>query len=150
AIARYQPATVGMGMGGDWYDGIALGDDRLCIVLGDVTGHGLGAVATMTQIRASVRTLVSSGAALPERIARTSAQMREEATGYATICIATVDARQGTLTYAVAGHPPPVLRTPDGHVELLAAARHPILGVPVPDLRTAATVTFPPGATFVT
>ncbi len=40
----------------EWYDGIALGGDRLCLVVGDVAGHGLDAVAEMVQLRTVVHT----------------------------------------------------------------------------------------------
>jgi GAF domain-containing protein/CHASE1-domain containing sensor protein len=146
--ARYEPASVGVGMGGDWYDGVVLDDDRVCIVLGDVSGHGLGAIAEMTQIRAMVRTFAASGAALSEVVARTSAQISDEDGVYATLVVVTVDTRTGSLGYVTAGHPPPLLRRPDGTVQVLRHGRHPVLGVDLGP-RPAGCVEFPPGSTLV-
>ncbi|HEX6235587.1 MAG TPA: SpoIIE family protein phosphatase [Acidimicrobiales bacterium] len=146
--ARYSPASAAVGMGGDWYDAVALDDDRICVVLGDVSGHGLGAIAEMTQIRAVVRTLASGGVALPEVVARTSAQVGQEDGVYATLLVATVDTATGTVGYVTAGHPPPLLRRPDGTVEVLRHGRHPVLGVDA-GIRPAGCVAFPPGSTLV-
>jgi serine phosphatase RsbU (regulator of sigma subunit) len=43
---RYQPAQAG----GDWFDVIPLNDDRVALVVGDVTGHGIHAAAIMGQL----------------------------------------------------------------------------------------------------
>lgn len=146
--ARYEPASVDVGMGGDWYDAVALDDDRICVVLGDVSGHGLGAIAEMTQIRVMVRTAAADGATLSEIVRRTSAQIRQEEGVYATLVVATVDTANGTLGYVTAGHPPPLLRRPDGTVEVLRHGRHPVLGVDLGQ-RPAGCAPFPPGSTLV-
>ena len=70
-------------MGGDWYDTIALDDRRMCLVVGDVSGHGAGAVATMTQIRTVVHTLLVGGMTLPDVLVRTLATMQRDGLGYA-------------------------------------------------------------------
>lgn len=146
--ARYSPASAAVGMGGDWYDAVALDDDRICLVLGDVSGHGLGAIAEMTQIRAMVRTLVAGGSALPEIVGRTSAQVSQQHGVYATLLVATVDTTTSTVGYVAAGHPPPLLRRPDGTIEVLRHGRHPVLGLDG-GIRPAGCAAFPPGSTLV-
>ncbi|QGV82093.1 SpoIIE family protein phosphatase [Streptomyces ficellus] len=54
---RYLPADSSAGVGGDWYDVIALSGTRVGLVVGDVVGHGVRAAATMGRIRTSVRAL---------------------------------------------------------------------------------------------
>jgi CHASE1-domain containing sensor protein len=146
--ARYEPAAPSVGMGGDWYDGIALDGDRLCLVLGDVSGHGVEAIAEMTEIRTVVHTLAAGGMALPDILAQTSASMVREGGGYATLLIAVLDPYRGALTYVTAGHPPPIVRHPDGTVDVLRDGRHSVLGVTVAP-RALGRVRLAPGATLV-
>jgi anti-sigma regulatory factor (Ser/Thr protein kinase) len=54
---RYLPADSMAGVGGDWYDVIALPGTRVGLVVGDVVGHGVRAAATMGRLRTSVRAL---------------------------------------------------------------------------------------------
>lgn len=126
---RYRPAALAVGMGGDWYDAITLEGDRLCLVVGDVTGHGVGAIAKMTQVRTVIHTLVAGGMALPDILVRTSAVMQRDDLGYATVLIAVLDPREGAVTYVTAGHPPPMLRRPGGTVDTLTGGRHSVLGI---------------------
>jgi GAF domain-containing protein/CHASE1-domain containing sensor protein len=146
--ARYEPAAPSVGLGGDWYDGIALDGDRLCLVLGDVSGHGIEAIAEMTEIRTVVHTLAAGGMALPDILAQTSASMVREGGGYATIVIAVLDPHRGALTYVTAGHPPPIVRHPDGTVDVLRDGRHSVLGVTMAP-RALGRVPFARGATLV-
>jgi serine phosphatase RsbU (regulator of sigma subunit)/PAS domain-containing protein len=53
----YLPTDTEGGVGGDWFDVIPLSSARVALVVGDVTGHGLHAAATMGRLRTAVRTL---------------------------------------------------------------------------------------------
>ncbi|MGE3619499.1 MAG: GAF domain-containing SpoIIE family protein phosphatase, partial [Acidimicrobiia bacterium] len=53
--ARYLPATVGVLVGGDWYDAFAVRDGRIALCVGDIAGHGLEAAACMAQVRNALR-----------------------------------------------------------------------------------------------
>ena len=57
--ARYVAAVDGVQVGGDWYDCLVLGDERVALVVGDVMGKGLHAAAQMGQIRMAVRSLAA-------------------------------------------------------------------------------------------
>nr|QIY67817.1 SpoIIE family protein phosphatase [Streptomyces sp. RPA4-2] len=57
AVARYLPADIEAGVGGDWYDVIPLSGARVALVVGDVVGHGIRASAAMGRLRTAVRTL---------------------------------------------------------------------------------------------
>jgi GAF domain-containing protein len=145
---RYRPAAPSVGLGGDWFDAISLDDDNLCLVVGDVTGHGVGAVAAMTQVRTVVHTLVAGGMALPDVLVRTSDALRRDGLGYATLLIAVVDGREGTLTYVSAGHPPPLVRRPGGTIDVLTGGRHSVLGIDL-EPRPPGNLVLPAGATLV-
>lgn len=145
---RYRPAAQSVGMGGDWYDAIVLDGDRLCLLVGDVSGHGVGAIAKMTQIRTMVHTLIAGGMPLAEVLVHASVAMQRDDLGYATLLVAVVDPGAGSLSYVTAGHPPPLLRHPGGTVDTLTGGRHSVLGI---DLRPRPPghVPYPVGARLV-
>ncbi|NEE60006.1 SpoIIE family protein phosphatase, partial [Streptomyces sp. SID8455] len=65
--SEYAPAAEHHGVGGDWYDVMALPGGRTALMVGDVMGHGLPAAATMGRLRTVARTLMTLDMA-PERI----------------------------------------------------------------------------------
>ncbi|TQK42977.1 PAS domain S-box-containing protein [Streptomyces sp. SLBN-118] len=67
---RYLPADSSAGVGGDWFDAIALSGARVGLVVGDVVGHGLRAAATMGRLRTSVRVLARLDLAPDDLLAR--------------------------------------------------------------------------------
>ena len=142
--AVYRPASSTVGMGGDWYNAAAV-DGSLVLSIGDVTGHGVGAVAAMARLQSLGHGLARAGRDIREILATMSALIEVEASEFATAQIARVDPRAGKLQYASAGHPYPLLRHPDGRVDQLRGARSPLLGVPCGE-RTLDEVEFPPGA----
>jgi hypothetical protein len=129
-VARYLPAVGDLAVGGDWYDLVELGPGRRALVVGDCVGHGLDAAARMGQLRAATRALLledrSPAAVLAglDRFARTLPGA--ECT---TVFCAVVDEVDHTLTYATAGHLPPVLRRAGGGAELLDGTRGAALAV---------------------
>src|SRR6185312_278380 len=56
-VSRFAPADAEEGVGGDWFDVIAMSESRTGLVVGDVVGHGIGAAAAMGRLRTAVRTL---------------------------------------------------------------------------------------------
>ncbi|WP_156722308.1 ATP-binding SpoIIE family protein phosphatase [Streptomyces apocyni] len=111
----YAPAFDARGVGGDWYDVVALPSGRTALVVGDVMGHGLPAAATMGRLRAVARTLMTLDIA-PERVlARLDLATRDlEDDQVATCLCAVYDPADASYTLASAGHPPPLLVAPDG------------------------------------
>ncbi|CAN3984832.1 hypothetical protein KPATCC21470_7563 [Kitasatospora purpeofusca] len=139
--ARYLPGTQGMEIGGDWYDAIVTGRD-LCLVIGDVEGHSVGAAATMGQLRSAVRAFATSGNPPDEVLARTNQLLLDLDPGLlASCCLVRLTPGEGTALLARAGHLPPVLRHPDGRAEALEVPGGPLLGVdqhavyPISELR---------------
>ncbi|MGW0561541.1 ATP-binding SpoIIE family protein phosphatase [Streptomyces sp. NPDC003016] len=113
--ACYTPTADVSGVGGDWYDVMALPGGRSALVVGDVMGHGLPAAATMGRLRTVARTLMALDTA-PERVlARVDMAARDlEDDQVATCLCAVFDPATASYTLASAGHPPPLLVTADG------------------------------------
>jgi hypothetical protein len=147
--ARYIPATSDLSIGGDWYEGLSLRDSTIAFVVGDVVGHGLEAAADMAVIRGMVSALLHSGIP-PSDVFRdvSGVVIQRTALLLATAALAIVDVADATVTYATAGHPPPLLRLPDGRVLHLDNANCPLIGIPAPS-GLARTVPFVQGSQLV-
>ncbi|HJR18353.1 MAG TPA: MASE1 domain-containing protein [Actinomycetota bacterium] len=130
SAARYIPATGETVVGGDWYDIIPMHDGRLGLGIGDVAGHGVGAAAAMGQVRSAFRAYLLEGLSPSRTLERLNALLRELLPGaMATLVCARLDPESGTVILARAGHPPPVLLTSEGRVQLLEGGLAPPLGV---------------------
>jgi serine phosphatase RsbU (regulator of sigma subunit)/anti-sigma regulatory factor (Ser/Thr protein kinase) len=127
--ARYRPAGRGVEVGGDWYDALRLGE-QLVVVVGDVAGRGISAASVMGQLRNALRAYAfegqSPGQAL-ERLNRLATA--SEGAEMATLIYLAVTPRGGRLDYVRAGHPPALVRQPDGTVLRLEEGGSPPLGV---------------------
>lgn len=107
--ARYLPGTTGAFVGGDWYQGVQVGEG-LVLAMGDVMGHGMRSAARMGQLRAIVATLALEGhgpAQLLRRLADSVDILLD--LELATLLVAAYDPAAATLTVASAGHPPPLV-----------------------------------------
>jgi GAF domain-containing protein len=147
--ARYLPATHGLNIGGDWYDAFPQRDGGLITVVGDVTGHGLHAAVMMSQLRTALRAYAVDGDSpgrLLTRLHRFLHHLQPDL--YATAVIARFHPDEPTLTWAAAGHPPPVLRLPDGTVRTLDAKPGAMLGIPLTQEIGDHTVRLSPGSTL--
>ncbi|WP_329107103.1 SpoIIE family protein phosphatase [Streptomyces sp. NBC_01439] len=131
--ALYRPAADDHMIGGDWYDAYHLppaspgGETRaLMVTVGDITGHDMHAATIMGQIRSMLRQATldhpphSPATALTALDAACSV-LPIEAGG--TLVHARLDPADDSpdwmLTWSNAGHQPPLIRTPDGHVTQL-------------------------------
>ncbi|MEV6316053.1 SpoIIE family protein phosphatase [Streptomyces sp. NPDC051776] len=126
---RYLPGTQGMEIGGDWYDVIET-SRGVALVIGDVEGHSVAAAAVMGQLRSAVNAFASSDSSPQEVVSRTNRMLAQlEAGVFATCCYIELDPRTGVASAVRAGHPPPVLRHPDGSTEVLDLPGGTMLGV---------------------
>jgi serine phosphatase RsbU (regulator of sigma subunit)/PAS domain-containing protein len=126
---RYLPGTQGMDVGGDWYDVVAAGDG-LALVIGDVQGHGVQAAATMGQLRSAVRAFALGDRPPDEVLSGTNHLLIDLDPGqFASCCYLRLDPATGRARVARAGHPPPVLRCPDGRTRVLEIPGGVVLGV---------------------
>ncbi len=111
--ARYLPARDEVG--GDWYDVIELSSGKLGVCIGDVVGHGLKAASLMGQLRAALHAYALEGHGpgrtleLVDRYVQNLGEAVMATAGYAVF-----DTDTGAVTYATAGHLPPVVIAPEG------------------------------------
>ncbi|MFI0085086.1 PP2C family protein-serine/threonine phosphatase [Streptomyces bobili] len=147
--ARYLPATYGLNIGGDWYDAFRQPDGSLITVIGDVTGHGLHAAVMMSQLRTALRAYAVDGGSPGVLLTRLHTFLHHlQPDLYATAVIARFQPGEPVLTWAAAGHPPPVLRDPDGRVRTLDAKPGAMLGIPLHQEIADHTVPLVPGSTL--
>lgn len=112
---RYVPTGGGLMVGGDWYDSIDLPNGRLALVIGDVQGHDVHAAGLMAQLRTAVHAYAAEGHGPDAVLARASRFLTTlDEDRFATCLYIEADPSTGDLHIARAGHPHPVLRTPDG------------------------------------
>ncbi|CAL9360581.1 hypothetical protein SUDANB176_00667 [Streptomyces sp. enrichment culture] len=147
--ARYLPATHGLNIGGDWYDAFRQRDGSVVTVIGDVTGHGLHAAVMMSQLRTALRAYAVDGGSPGRLLTRLHEFLHHlQPDLYATAVIARFHPEEPTLTWAAAGHPPPVLRLPDGRVRTLDAKPGAMLGIPLKQEIADHTERLTPGSTL--
>ena len=125
--ARYLPARDEVG--GDWYDVIDLPGGHVGLAIGDVAGHGLRAASLMGQLRAGLRAYALDGHSPGDTLKRLDRMLQTiSGRGMATAAYAIIDPATGTLRYASAGHPPPVIVRGGRDAGLLEVTRAPPLG----------------------
>jgi len=107
---RYRPAEQGRLVGGDWYDTLLLPGKDLLLVVGDVTGHGIGAVTGMVAARNALRGLAATGASPAELLRHLNYAACHLTEGIAgTVVCGRYDPDTRVLRWARAGHLPPIL-----------------------------------------
>ncbi|WP_347178084.1 SpoIIE family protein phosphatase [Streptomyces sp. LX-29] len=130
AVARYLPATVGMEVGGDWYDVIPLSDNRVALVIGDVQGHSAVAATIMGQMRTAIRAYAVEGHPPDVVVSHTNRLLVGMETDlFATCCYVELDMEEGNAWIVRAGHLQPLIRHPDGECEEVSTEGGPPLGV---------------------
>ncbi|SFL80339.1 SpoIIE family protein phosphatase [Geodermatophilus ruber] len=148
--AHYLPGAEGAQAGGDWYDVVELGDDRVAIAVGDVVGQGPAAAAVMGQLRSALSTALLQGcgpAEALELLDRFAARLPGALASTAACLV--VDGAAGTVRWARAGHPPPLLLDA-GITRLLdGAGAGAVLGAPGRAPYAEGTVEVSPGATLL-
>lgn len=129
AHARYVPAGPGVDVGGDWYDVHPIDDERVLLVVGDVSGHGLGAATTMASLRHAALAYAAEGCrpgVLLERLALfVGGTARRH---FATVLVALLERDRHTVSVASAGHLPPLVVS-DGRARFLEMPVGPPIGV---------------------
>jgi serine phosphatase RsbU (regulator of sigma subunit) len=147
--AHYQSAGH-TDVGGDFYDIVALDEDRLALFVGDVMGRGVQAVTAMAQMRSAVRTLVGVEPE-PQWVLRRLDTLfaRYDLDQLVTMVYVVIDRRRDTVTIANAGHPAPVIIRSDGDVEQLGLQGDLLLGIG-DSARSTVTVPFRVGDTLLT
>ena len=142
-------------IGGDLYDFLALGQERIGILCADVSGKGIPAALMMANLQAVARANlggnVDSPGSTPAHLVEI---LNQQITGrfgdhrYATLFWAEYNAQTAELTYVNAGHPPPIMIRSSGRIERLNSGGVPI-GLFVDARYTSSKLQMPPGSRLV-
>ncbi|MET7378070.1 SpoIIE family protein phosphatase [Streptomyces sp. NPDC005526] len=146
AAARYLPATQGMDIGGDFYD-LVPRQPLAAAVIGDVQGHNVTAAGLMGQIRTAVRAYTTVGQE-PQEVMRSTNRLLIDlgVELFASCLYLRLDPVNGCAVMSRAGHPPPLIRRPDGRVRVLDLAVGPLLGIDASATYPTTLVDFAPGS----
>jgi sigma-B regulation protein RsbU (phosphoserine phosphatase) len=146
--AFYRPAS---GVGGDYYDFLPLGGERLGLALGDVSGKGTYAGLLVAALQARMQALVAGRVTEPALVLEALNRLtvgKMEGNRFATLFFATYDGNTRALTFANAGHPPALLVAGTGNVTELAPTG-PVIGWSADAAYEQRTVTLSPADTLV-
>jgi phosphoserine phosphatase RsbU/P len=102
-------------VGGDWYDYVPLDQNRVGIILGDVCGKGMAAALLMSATRSIVRRNIAGGGSPAEVLRGVNASLRADFPPgrFVTLIYAVLDFQRHIMTFANAGHLPPLVRRGD-------------------------------------
>jgi sigma-B regulation protein RsbU (phosphoserine phosphatase) len=117
--SSWQPAN---GVGGDCFDALTFPGGAVGLVIADVAGKGVPAALLMSNLQAAVRAFAQDGTA-PSAVTASVNRLlcRNMASGrFVTFCYVRLDVATGRLTFANAGHNPPLLVHADGRIDTLA------------------------------
>ncbi len=104
-------------LGGDFFDAVQTGPQRVSVVVGDVCGHAAEEAALGVELRVAWRALTLAGVAehdLLRTLERILVSERRAEEIFVTLATVTVDVAAGTARVRTAGHPPPIMISPDG------------------------------------
>src|SRR3954454_16460605 len=157
AAAHYVSASTAADVGGDFYDLLPLPDDSIGMVIGDVVGHDVTAAAAMGHLRGLIRACVweaedADPASVLARVDRLVQGLHVAPMATLVYARAVRPAAAGgpwQLHVANAGHPPLILRRPDGTVGLIDGVTSLLVGVDSGALRQTVEVEVPAGATLI-
>jgi anti-sigma regulatory factor (Ser/Thr protein kinase)/putative methionine-R-sulfoxide reductase with GAF domain len=144
---RYVPAERG-GVSGDWYDVFGLPCGGLCVVVGDVVGRGFAAAEEMGRLRSTLRAHALFSSDPAEALTKLNQQVQhfERPRMMATVQLAMLEPSLERLHLSSAGHLPPILAFPDGHVSIVDMVNDPPVGVSSGLPRRSTTINVPEGA----
>ena len=127
----YHPGEARLLLGGDFYDAVSLDDGALALVVGDVSGHGPDAAALGARLRAAWRALTLRHGYPAEVVAVLDQLLRHETPEdemFATLAFVIISPDRRHAEVTLAGHPAPLLLTPE-HAASIDVAPHPPLGM---------------------
>jgi hypothetical protein len=110
-------------VGGDFYDFFLLDENKLCVLVGDVSGKGIPAALLMALSKTLLRNEVMRGYRTSETLARVNNALcadNQECMFLTVLCLI-LNTRTGEAEYCSAGHNPPLVRLSDGVLHFLDA-----------------------------
>lgn len=131
AIASaYRPGTIGVEIGGDFYDVFDTEDGNLAVIIGDVVGKGIPSASLAAAARSTVHAFAYDTSAPGESLSHTNAVINSENSDpmmFVTLFVAVIDRAAHCVRYAGAGHPPAALyHSATGEVEFLGGGDPPV------------------------
>lgn len=116
-------------VGGDFYDFYMLGEDKLAFLIADVSGKGIPAAMFMMTAKTLIKGFAETDLEVNEVFTRANAKLCEsnEADMFVTAWMGILDLKTGILSYANAGHNPPVMRSRDGEYAFMRSRPNLIL-----------------------
>jgi serine phosphatase RsbU (regulator of sigma subunit)/anti-sigma regulatory factor (Ser/Thr protein kinase) len=126
-FATMEPAKE---VGGDFYDFFLIDQNRLGVVIGDVSGKGIPAALFMAICKTLLKTEALRGLPPADVLERVNRLLipDNEMMMFVTVFLVVLDVRTGEIKYADGGHPPPLISTPSGEVRFLEVPTGLILG----------------------
>ena len=117
-------------VGGDFYDVYMLYNNKMAFTIADVSGKGIPAAMFMMKAKAMLKNLAKSGLDVDEVFIRANNELCEgnEAEMFVTAWMGIIDLNTGLVTFANAGHNPPLVRHGDGSFEYLKSRAGFVLG----------------------
>lgn len=116
--SRIIPAA-GARRGGDWCEAFPVSHDTIALSIGDICGHGIGKFEAMTAVRRSIRGAASFEGDPAHALAEANRFLRRyDPDENATAIFGLLNTRRGTLVFANAGHPAPMMVCADGAIFL--------------------------------
>ena len=126
---RYEAGMEHAHVGGDWCDAFPVGDQRVMLTVGDVSGHGVAALVTMAGILPSIRAHALTDSDPASILDRLHVQLRQTGDSLlCTACIVRLDLVDGTAEMAVAGHPPAIVLAAEGGSQIVDGTSGVLLG----------------------
>ncbi|HVD29214.1 MAG TPA: SpoIIE family protein phosphatase, partial [Mycobacteriales bacterium] len=157
SAAHYVSASSAADVGGDFYDLLDLPDGSIGVVVGDVVGHDVAAAAAMGHLRGLLRACIwdaenADPGQVLARVDRLVQGLRVASLAtmvYARALRPTAPGKPWQLHVANAGHPPMLLRAPDGAVRVLDEITGMLVGVDAATQRDTVVLEVPAGSTLI-
>ena len=118
-------------VGGDFYDFFFIDENRLCVVIGDVSGKGVPAALFMAITKALIKSRSADDLSTASILTHVNNEIstNNEAVMFITVFMGIIDVQSGEMTCTNAGHNPPYIKRQDGALNRLDSLHGPVLGV---------------------
>ncbi|MFH1314503.1 MAG: SpoIIE family protein phosphatase [Candidatus Eisenbacteria bacterium] len=119
-------------IGGDYYDVLALGEEKLALLIGDVSGKGISGALLMSNLQSSVRRLAPEHHSPAELVVKLNTIASDIFTEgrFVTFCYGILDLKSKKFSCCNAGHLPPLVRRTDGSIVELSRGGPPLGVIP--------------------
>ena len=112
-------------VGGDFYDFFLVGEDKLAVVIADVSGKGVPAALIMVIAKTLIKNHLLAGESIEEALKASNMQLLEnnDEMLFVTAWAALIDLKTGEAEFSEAGHEPALIKRKDGHVEVIKPSK---------------------------